>query len=108
MFDCVLPTRVARTGTVYSSHGTLNLKNQRFASDPLPIEEKCACYSCRNGFSRAYIRHLLKSEEILGIRLTTLHNLYYYINLLERARNSIERGEFEKLREELQENCEKE
>ena len=107
MFDCVLPTRVARTGTVYSSHGTLNLKNQRFASDPLPIEEKCACYSCRNGFSRAYIRHLLKSEEILGIRLTTLHNLYYYIDLLERARNSIERGEFEKLRKELQENCEK-
>ncbi|MED5471427.1 MAG: tRNA guanosine(34) transglycosylase Tgt, partial [Verrucomicrobiota bacterium] len=89
MFDCVLPTRVARTGTVYVRQGTLNLKNQKFASDPLPIEDECECYSCRNGFSRAYIRHLIKSEEILGIRLTTLHNLHYYINLLERARNSI-------------------
>jgi queuine tRNA-ribosyltransferase len=107
MFDCVLPTRVARTGTVYVSHGTLNLKNQRFASDPLPIDEECGCYSCRNGFSRAYIRHLIKSEEILGIRLTTLHNLYYYINLMRRARNSIETGEFGKLRTELQENCQK-
>ncbi|MCH2026570.1 MAG: tRNA guanosine(34) transglycosylase Tgt [Verrucomicrobiales bacterium] len=103
MFDCVLPTRVARTGTVYVRQGTLNLKNQKFASDPLPIDDECECYSCRNGFSRAYIRHLIKSEEILGIRLTTLHNLHYYINLLERARNSIERGEFEKLRKELQE-----
>ncbi len=103
MFDCVLPTRVARTGTVYVRQGTLNLKNQKFASDPLPIEDECECYSCRNGFSRAYIRHLIKSEEILGIRLTTLHNLHYYINLLERARNSIERGEFEKLRKELHE-----
>ena len=104
MFDCVLPTRVARTGTVYVSQGTLNLKNQKFASDPSPIEEGCACYSCRNGFSRAYIRHLIKSEEILGIRLTTLHNLYYYINLLERTRNSLELGKFEELRKELQEN----
>ena len=103
MFDCVLPTRVARTGTVYVRQGTLNLKNQKFAPDPLPIEDECECYSCRNGFSRAYIRHLIKSEEILGIRLTTLHNLHYYINLLERARNSIERGEFEKLRKELHE-----
>ncbi|MDP6859748.1 MAG: tRNA-guanine transglycosylase, partial [Verrucomicrobiales bacterium] len=60
-----------------------------------------------NGFSRAYIRHLIKSEEILGIRLTTLHNLYYYINLMKRARNSIESGEFGKLRIELQENCQK-
>ena len=103
MFDCVLPTRVARTGTVYVRQGTLNLKNQKFASDPLPIDDECECYSCRNGFSRAYIRHLIKSEEILGIRLTTLHNLHYYINLLGRARDSIERGEFEKLRKELQE-----
>jgi len=98
MFDCVLPTRVARTGTVYTSNGTLNLKNHRFLNDKLTIEENCDCYACKNGFSRSYIRHLVRSDEILGLRLTTLHNLHFYLNLMTQAREAIKKGEFEKLR----------
>ena len=98
MFDCVLPTRVARTGTVYTSNGTLNLKNHRFLNDKLTIEENCECYACKNGFSRSYIRHLVRSDEILGLRLTTLHNLHFYLNLMSQAREAIKKGEFEKLR----------
>ena len=98
MFDCVLPTRVARTGTAYTETGTLNLKNQKFARDQSPIEEGCACASCHGGFSRGYIRHLVKSDEILGIRLVTLHNLHFYLNLLARARAALESGTFAELR----------
>ncbi len=71
MFDCVLPTRIARNGTAFTRHGCLSLKNAAFAEDPAPIEEGCQCYACRN-FSRSYIRHLIKAEEILGLRLVTL------------------------------------
>ena len=98
MFDCVLPTRVARTGTVYTSDGTLNLKNNKFLNDDQPIEKDCGCYACKNGFSRGYIRHLVRSEEILGIRLTTLHNLYFYLNLMSQARDAIRNNTFEALR----------
>ena len=101
MFDCVLPTRVARTGTVYTSKGTLNLKNQRFLNDKRTIDENCECYTCKNGFSRSYIRHLIRSNEILGMRLTTLCNLHFYLNLMSKAREAIKKGEFEKLRKEF-------
>ena len=94
MFDCVLPTRLARNGTAFTATGTLNLKNAEFALDKRPIEENCACEACR-GFSRGYIRHLVKAEEILGLRLITLHNLHFYLNLMKRARSEIEDGTFD-------------
>jgi queuine tRNA-ribosyltransferase len=97
MFDCVLPTRLARNGTAFTSTGTLNLKNAEFTLDKAPIEEKCRCPACRE-FARGYIRHLIKAEEILGLRLITLHNLHFYLELMRRARKAIENGTFEKFR----------
>ena len=97
MFDCVLPTRLARNGTAFTDTGTLNLKNAEFALDKRPIEENCTCDACRE-FSRGYIRHLIKAEEILGLRLITLHNLHFYLNLMNRARIEIERGTFDQFR----------
>ena len=100
MFDCVLPTRLARNGTAFTSTGTLNLKNAEFTMDKGPIEQNCRCPACRE-FSRGYIRHLIKAEEILGLRLITLHNLHFYLDLMRRARGKIERGEFEVFRQEF-------
>ena len=100
MFDCVLPTRLARNGTAFTSIGTLNLKNAEFALDQRPIEDNCACYACRR-FSRGYIRHLIKAEEILGPRLITLHNLHFYLNLMRRARERIEKRSFEDFRKDF-------
>jgi queuine tRNA-ribosyltransferase len=97
MFDCVLPTRLARNGTAFTAGGTLNLKNAEFALDKGPIEENCACPACRE-FTRGYIRHLIKAEEILGLRLITLHNLHFYLYLMTRARTEIERGTFDQFR----------
>jgi len=97
MFDCVLPTRLARNGTAFTDTGTLNLKNAEFARDKPPIEENCVCPACR-GFSRGYIRHLVKTEEILGLRLITLHNLRFYLELMNQARAEIERGAFDQFR----------
>jgi queuine tRNA-ribosyltransferase len=97
MFDCVLPTRLARNGTAFTAAGTLNLKNAEFILDKSPIEENCACDACRE-FSRGYIRHLIKAEEILGLRLITLHNLHFYLNLMNQARNEIESGTFDQFR----------
>ena len=97
MFDCVLPTRLARNGTGFTATGTLNLKNAEFALQTGPIEESCVCPACAE-FSRAYIRHLIKAEEILGLRLITLHNLHFYLQLMERARQKIENGSFELFR----------
>jgi queuine tRNA-ribosyltransferase len=97
MFDCVLPTRLARNGTAFAATGTLNLKNAEFALDKRPIEENCACEACRE-FSRGYIRHLVKAEEILGLRLITLHNLHFYLNLMNRVRSEIEAGTFDQFR----------
>jgi queuine tRNA-ribosyltransferase len=94
MFDCVLPTRLARNGTAFTASGTLNLKNAEFALDKRSIEENCGCEACR-GFSRGYIRHLIKAEEILGLRLITLHNLHFYLNLMRRARTEIQDGTFD-------------
>ncbi len=97
MFDCVLPTRLARNGTAYTARGTLNLKNAPFAEDPGPVEENCTCHTCRN-FSRAYLRHLVKAEEILGLRLLTIHNLHFYLNLVRQAREHILAGTFDGFR----------
>jgi queuine tRNA-ribosyltransferase len=97
MFDCVLPTRLARNGTAFTAAGTLNLKNAEFALDKRPIEENCTCPTCRE-FMRGYIRHLIKAEEILGLRLVTLHNLHFYLNLMSRARTEIEGGTFNQFR----------
>jgi queuine tRNA-ribosyltransferase len=97
MFDCVLPTRLARNGTAFTAAGTLNLKNAEFALDKRPIEENCTCPACRE-FTRGYIRHLIKAEEILGLRLITLHNLHFYLNLMNRVRTEIESGAFDQFR----------
>ncbi len=101
MFDCVLPTRVARNGTAYTAGGTVNLKNAIHANAKGPIEDACACPACVT-FSRGYIRHLLKAEEILGLRLVTLHNLHFYLNLMQRIRASIEGGTFQSFRRAFQ------
>jgi queuine tRNA-ribosyltransferase len=98
MFDCVLPTRLARNGTAFTAAGTLNLKNAEFARDKRPIEENCACPACRE-FTRGYIRHLVKAEEILGLRLITLHNLHFYLDLMNQARTEIEGGTFNQFRD---------
>src|SRR2546429_760058 len=97
MFDCVLPTRLARNGTAFTATGTINLKNAEVARDKRPIAENCTCPACRE-FSRRYIRHLIKAEEILGLRLITLHNLHFYLYLMNRARTEIERQSFDKFR----------
>ena len=97
MFDCVLPTRLARNGTAFTETGTLNLKNAEFALQTGPIEEGCECEACRF-FARGYIRHLIKAEEILGLRLITIHNLHFYLNLMARVRAAIESGTFSELR----------
>jgi queuine tRNA-ribosyltransferase len=93
MFDCVLPTRLGRTGTALVSGGRLNLRNAAHAGDDRPLEEGCACPACSR-FSRAYIRHLVNQQEILGLRLLSLHNLRFLLDLVAAARQAIERGEF--------------
>lgn len=100
MFDCVLPTRIARNGTAFTETGTINLKNACFTMDEKPIEEGCGCYACAN-FSRAYLRHLVKAEEILGLRLITLHNLHFYLGLMRRVRAALEAGTFADFRREF-------
>jgi queuine tRNA-ribosyltransferase len=91
MFDCVLPTRLGRTGSAITPEGRLNLKNARFARDELPLEEGCDCPACTR-FSRAYLRHLVNQQELLGMRLLSLHNLRFLIRLTETARTAIEQG----------------
>ncbi|MCL6516510.1 tRNA guanosine(34) transglycosylase Tgt [Alicyclobacillus sp.] len=93
MFDCVLPTRIARNGTVLTSRGKLVIRNARYAEDPRPLDEACDCRVCRT-FSRAYIRHLIKAQEVLGIRLTTYHNVHFLLRLMEGIRQAIENGRF--------------
>jgi len=100
MFDCVLPTRLARNGTAFTAAGTINLKNAEFARDQGPIEAKCVCPACRD-FTRGYLRHLVKAGEILALRLISLHNLHFYLALMRRAREAILDGSFEKFRREF-------
>lgn len=93
MFDCVLPTRNARNGTLYTSQGKINIKRREFAEDDSPLDPACACYTCRN-FSKAYLRHLYVAKELLSFRLNSLHNLTYYLDLVTRARKAITAGAF--------------
>ena len=88
MFDCVLPTRIARNGTTMTSKGRLVVKNAAYARDFRPLDEKCNCYTCRN-YTRAYIRHLIKSDETFGLRLTSYHNLYFLLDLMKKVRQAI-------------------
>ena len=92
-FDCVYPSRNGRHGHVYTNHGKLNLFNQQYEKDMRPIEEGCGCPACRS-YSRAYIRHLLKAKEMLGMRLCVLHNLYFYNTMMEEIRDALDAGEF--------------
>jgi queuine tRNA-ribosyltransferase len=94
MFDCVLPTRTARTGSALTWDGRLNLRNARFARDARPLAEGCGCPACAR-FTRAYLRHLVTQDEILGLRLLSLHNLWFVLDLTARARAAIERGTFQ-------------
>lgn len=96
-FDCVMPSRDARHGTVFTWGGIMHIKNERFKDDKRPLDPECDCPACKN-FSRAYIRHLFKAEEMLGGRLAVLHNLYFYNTLTARIREAIENGEFESFR----------
>ena len=98
-FDCVYPSRNGRHGHVYTNHGKLYLFNAKYELDPKPIEEGCQCPACRH-YSRAYIRHLLKAKEMLGMRLCVLHNLYFYNHLMEEIRDAIEAGNYKAFKKE--------
>ncbi len=100
MFDCVLPTRIARNGTLMTSEGRLNLKNAKFKRDFTPIDEKCTCYTCTN-YTRAYVHHLLRADETFGIRLTSYHNLHFLLNLMEQVRQAIREDRLGDFREEF-------
>ncbi|MEY3201188.1 MAG: queuine tRNA-ribosyltransferase [Pseudomonadota bacterium] len=93
MFDCVMPTRNARNGWLFTRHGDVKIRNSRYKTDTAPLDETCACYTCRH-FTRAYLHHLHKVNEILGARLSTLHNLHYYQTLMREMREAISEGRF--------------
>lgn len=88
MFDCVMPTRNARNGHLFTSHGVIRIRNQRYKNDTRPLDEDCSCYTCQN-FSRAYLHHLDKCKEMLGARLNTIHNVHYYLSLMKKLREAI-------------------
>ena len=97
IFDCVMPTRNARNGTLFTSNGKMHIKNARFQRDPNPLDERCSCYTCRN-YSRAYLRHLFLQGEILGSRLLTIHNLHFYLDLMRQMREAIMAQRFDEFR----------
>ena len=103
MFDCVFPTRVARNGTAMIPEGRLVVRNEAYAEDFRPIDERCGCYTCRN-FSRAYIRHLFKAEELFALRLLTIHNLHFLLDFTKQIRSAIASDTFPELRERFLEN----
>jgi queuine tRNA-ribosyltransferase len=106
LFDCVMPTRNARNGTLFTRYGDLKLRNARHKTDPQPIDPSCTCYACagveglsweqggRGGFSRAYMHHLDRCGEMLGPMLATIHNLHYYLNLMQEVRDALDAGDF--------------
>lgn len=100
MFDCVLQTRIARNGTAMTSRGRVVIKNAEYAEDFTPLDPECSCYTCQN-YTRAYIRHLFKADEILGLRLTTYHNLYFSLSLMKRIRDAISSDSLPEFREEF-------
>jgi len=93
MFDCVIPTRNGRTGTIYTWKGKINIKNSKYREDDKPIDPDCHCYTCRN-YSRAYLRHLYTTGELLAGHLGTIHNLNFYMELIREARRHIKYGDF--------------
>ena len=93
MFDCVMPSRNARNGQLFTSKGTINIPNARFKFDKEPIDADCDCYTCQN-YSKSYLRHLYKSRELLSYRLNTIHNIYYYLDLMEKMREAIKKDRF--------------
>lgn len=97
MFDCVMPTRNARNGTLFTSRGRISIKRTEFKADPNPLDPDCACYTCRN-YSRAYLRHLFLSKEILSMRLNTIHNLYFYLDFFRKMRDAINSGTFKQFK----------
>jgi queuine tRNA-ribosyltransferase len=97
LFDCVLPTRNARNGTLFTSCGRINIKRNEYREDGEPLDPACGCFACRQ-FSRAYLRHLYQCREILSSRLNTLHNLAYFRSVVSRARDAIRRGEYTRFR----------
>src|SRR3989344_4529661 len=103
MFDCVMPTRNARNGTLFTKQGKLGIRNAQYANDHKPVEDDCGCYTCKN-YSRAYLRHLFVANEILAARLGTTHNLYYYTNLMWGMRKAIEEDRFGEFKEEFYKN----
>ena len=104
-FDCVYPARNGRHGHAYTNHGKMNLMNAKYELDDRPIEEGCQCPACRH-YSRAYIRHLLKAKEMLGLRLLVLHNLYFYNTMMEEIREAIEQQRFSAYKKEKLERME--
>ena len=100
MFDCVLPTRIARNGTLMTSEGRLVVRNAKYKRDFGPLDPNCDCHVCKN-YSRAYIHHLIRAEETFGIRLTSYHNLYFLINLMEQVRDAIRTDSLGDFREEF-------
>jgi queuine tRNA-ribosyltransferase len=96
MFDCVLPTRTARNGLLFTRLGKMTIRNQRWARDPRPVDDQCGCYTCRT-FSRAYLRHLFNAKEILAMRLNSIHNLHFFLDLMRQARAAIEAGNYAEL-----------
>ena len=92
-FDCVMPSRNARHGNLFTWHGKMNLLNEKYAKDPRPFDENCGCPACRN-YSRSYVRHLIKAKEALGMRLAVLHNLYFYNELMQKIRDALDDGKF--------------
>lgn len=97
MFDCVMPTRISRNGSAFTSEGRINIKNKKYTYDFSPLDEKCNCYTCKN-YTRTYLKHLFKSKEILSSILLTVHNLYFIFNLVNRIRDTIILGDFESFR----------
>ena len=100
MFDCVIPTRVARNGTLYTWQGKVSIKRNEYKEDPGPLDPECDCYTCKN-YSKAYLRHLFLSGEILGSRLNSIHNIYFYMKLMEKSRSAIETGSWDEFRDQM-------
>ncbi|MBC86812.1 MAG: tRNA guanosine(34) transglycosylase Tgt [Bdellovibrionaceae bacterium] len=98
MFDCVMPTRVARNGTLYTWQGKISIKRSEYKNDPSPLDPECECYTCKN-YSKAYLRHLFVAGEILSSRLNTIHNLHFYLHLMKKARKAIQDGVWESFRD---------
>jgi queuine tRNA-ribosyltransferase len=107
LFDCVMPTRNARNGWLFTKQGNIVIKNAQYRDDARPIEEDCGCYTCRN-FSRAYLRHLFVAREILASMLNTIHNLHFYLDLMRRIQKAIAEGVFAEFKAQFEQNVEPE